>query len=140
MNKKVINETHDIVDFGLFYSAKQYYEAARLIKDNDFVFIPYSILLSFSIELFLKSIRTTTMWPSAVASKVDHMQGHNLTKIFNAIEKKYPSDANNLKNKYHLRFNRSLKEDIDLNSEVFIKDYDIGIFVFGNTSFSSIYF
>ena len=117
MNKK----TKEEVDFGLFYSAKEYYEAAKLLKTNQFVSNPYSILLSFSIELFLKSIGTTIQWSGASASKVKHIEGHSLSKVFETIENEHPSLVSYLTEQYFLKFGRNLSEDIDLNSEVFAK-------------------
>lgn len=110
-----------MVDFGLFYAAKEYYEAAKLLKGNQFVSNPYSILLSFSIELFLKSIGTTTQWSGARASKVKHVEGHSLSKVFESVESENPVLVNYLKEQYSHKFKRSLIEDIGLNSEVFVK-------------------
>ena len=116
-----IKETKEIVDFGLFYSAKEYYDAAELLKVNNYTSTPYSILLSFSIECFLKSIRTTITWDGARASKVKHKKGHGLTELFTEIEKDHPDDASYLMSKYASIYGRPLKEDINLNSEVFFK-------------------
>ncbi len=120
VNRKTI-ETKEIVDFGLFYAAKQYYEAAKMLKCNQFVSNPYFILLSFSIELFLKSIGTTIHWSGARASRVEHIEGHNLSQVFESMENENPDSAKYLKEKYSRRFKRNLAEDIRLNSEVFVK-------------------
>ena len=118
---KTVKETQNLVDFGLFYTAKENYDAAKLLKENNFTKTPYYILLSFSIECFLKSIRTTTKWIGSKGVSVDHKDKHPLSNIFNSIEKEHPDDANYLKDRYESKYGRLLKYDIDLNSEVFTK-------------------
>ncbi len=120
MNKEII-EAKEVVDFGLFYSAKEYYEAAKQLKGNRFLSNPYNVLLAFSIELFLKSIGTTIQWSGATAVKVKHAQGHKLCDVFKVVEKENPSSINYLKEQYSCKVGRDLFEDIALNSEVFTK-------------------
>lgn len=114
-------ESQELVDFGLFYTAKEFYEAAKLIKSNTFVHRPYHVLLSFSIELLLKSIKTKIVWSGSSASQVKHTGGHALVKIFYSIEQEHPKDAEYLMQKYSSKYGSSLKHDLELNSEVFIK-------------------
>ncbi|MBY7982012.1 hypothetical protein KW452_05595 [Vibrio fluvialis] len=121
MTNKNLRRTQNLVDFGLFITAKEFYEAAKLIKGNKFVSRPYHVILSFSVELFLKSIQTTTVWPSSVASSVEHTKGHSLSEIFASIENNYPEDSGYLEDKYYLKYGRSLKHDLSLNSDVFMK-------------------
>ncbi|MDF4976448.1 hypothetical protein P3748_24130 [Vibrio parahaemolyticus] len=121
MTSRNLRRTQNLVDFGLFITAKEFYEAAKLIKGNEFVSRPYHVILSFSVELFLKSIQTTTVWPSAVASSVEHTKGHSLAEIFASMESKHPEDSGYLEEKYHLKHGRSLKHDLSLNSDVFMK-------------------
>lgn len=66
-------ETENLVDFGLGLYAKEYYEAARILKNNSSKGTPYYLMLAISAECFLKSIRTTTLWYSEEAGvKVNH--------------------------------------------------------------------
>ncbi|MCC3845837.1 hypothetical protein IB288_23075 [Vibrio parahaemolyticus] len=121
MNNVKNRTSQELVDFGLFYTAKEFYEAAKLIKSNTFVRRPYHVLLSFSIELLLKSIKTTIVWSGSTASQVKHTEGHALVKIFNSIEQEHPKDAEYLVQKYASKYGCSLKHDLELNSEVFTK-------------------
>ncbi len=121
MTNRNLRRTQNLVDFGLFITAKEFYEAAKLIKGNKLVSRPYHVTLSFSVELFLKSIQTTTVWPSAIASSVEHTKGHSLSEIFASIENNYPEDSGYLEEKYHLKYGRPLKYDLSLNSDVFMK-------------------
>lgn len=50
-------ETENLVDFGLGLYAKEYYEAARILKNNRSKGTPYHLMLAISAECFLKSIR-----------------------------------------------------------------------------------
>lgn len=121
MNNIKDRESQQLVDFGLFYTAKEFYEAAKLIKGNTFVCKPYYVLLAFSIELFLKSIKTTIVWSGSIADKVKHTQGHALASIFESIEKEHPEVTRYLIEKYTSKYDCSLKYDLALNSEVFTK-------------------
>jgi len=112
-------QTKNLVDFGLFTHAKDYYLAAQILKENDSN-NPYFIMLALSIECFLKSIRTKIEWNDSVAIKVNHTKKtHDLSKIFHKIEVNHPLDAKYLKNKYEIQYSRSLKQDIELNKTVF---------------------
>ncbi|TEW48495.1 hypothetical protein [Psychromonas algicola] len=112
-------QTKNLVDFGLFTHAKDYYSAAQILKENG-PNNPYFIMLALSIECFLKSIRTKIEWNDSVAIKVNHTKKtHDLSKIFHKIEINHPLDAEYLKNKYEIQYSRSLKQDIELNKTVF---------------------
>ena len=112
-------KTKNLVDFGLFTHAKDYYLAAQILKDNDSK-NPYFVMLALSIECFLKSIRSNIEWDNSVAIKVNHTKKtHNLSKIFHKIEVNHPPDAEYLKSEYEIQYSRSLKQDIELNKTVF---------------------
>ncbi|ERB65538.1 hypothetical protein G3U99_12630 [Vibrio coralliilyticus OCN008] len=112
----------NLVDFGFFNFAKQFYEAAKLIKASEYGQRPYYVNLSFSIELFLKSIRTSTIWSEYnSAEDVEYLSGHSLSKIFDSLERKHPKDTKYLEERYFSKYHRSLKGDLKLNSDVFYK-------------------
>lgn len=113
-------ETENLVDFGLGLYAKEYYEAARTLKDNGSKGTPYHLMLAISTECFLKSIRTTTLWYRGLGVKVNHTKRtHDLTSIFHNLECNHPRDAEFLKNGYMSKYSRSFKEDLELNKNVF---------------------
>lgn len=113
-------ETENLVDFGLGLYAKEYYEAARTLKDNGSKGTPYHLMLAISAECFLKSIRTTTLWYRGLGVKVNHTKRtHDLTSIFHELECNHPRDAEFLKNGYMSKYSRSFKEDLELNKNVF---------------------
>ncbi|MFM2599328.1 hypothetical protein [Vibrio fortis] len=113
-------ETKQLVDFGLCLYAKDYYSAAKLLGENGCKGTPYHVMLSLSVECFLKSIRTTTLWSGASGVKVNHTKKtHDLASIFHKLEINFPKDADWLKSEYSAQYSRSLKEDLELNKNVF---------------------
>ncbi len=113
-------ETENLIDFGLCLYAKDYYLAAQTLKDNCCTGTPYHLLLALSVECFLKSIRTTTLWLGATGVKVNHTKKtHDLASIFHKLEVNFSQDADWLKIEYLKQYSRSLKEDIELNKNVF---------------------
>ncbi|MUK41885.1 hypothetical protein GNP61_09990 [Aliivibrio fischeri] len=113
-------KSENLVDFGLCLYAKDYYQAAQTLKDNGVENTPYHIMLALSVECFLKSIRTTTEWSGSIGTKVHHVKNtHDLDKIFHKLEVNHPNDAKWLKDEYFRQYSRSLKDDIELNKNVF---------------------
>ena len=114
-------KTENLVDFGLGLYAKEYYEAARTLKDNGSKGTPYHLMLAISAECFLKSIRTTTLWyREENYVKVNHTKKtHDLASIFHKLECNHPQDAEFLKNGYMNKYSRSFNEDLELNKDVF---------------------
>ncbi|MEZ8200268.1 hypothetical protein [Vibrio splendidus] len=113
-------DTENLVDFGLGLYAKEYYEAAQVLKANGSKGAPYHLMLAISAECFLKSIRTTMLWYRGSGVKVNHTKKtHDLTTIFHKLECNHPQDAEFLKNSYMSKYSRSFKEDLELNKNVF---------------------
>ncbi|EHA1127099.1 TPA: hypothetical protein I7117_14815 [Vibrio vulnificus] len=113
-------ETQNIVDFGLCLYAKDYFLAAKTLKENGNEGIPYHLLLALSVECFLKSIRTTTLWDGTVGVKVNHTKKtHDLASIFHKLEINSQQDAEWLEREYLKQYSRSLKVDLELNKNVF---------------------
>ncbi len=108
LDKGVIKETHEIVDFGLSLQAKKYFEAASVLKINKIDTSPYYVMLSLSIECYLKSIRTTTYWSGSRGIGVMHEKGHDLSRLFTILSEKHPQDASVLSEQYQIRFGGSL--------------------------------
>lgn len=109
-----------LVDFGLCLYAQDYYLAAQTLKDNGVKSTPYHLMLALSVECFLKSIRTTTLWHGSTGVKVNHTKKtHDLESIFHKLEINYPTDSEWLKDEYLKQYSRSLKRDLELNKNVF---------------------
>ncbi|EJG1286759.1 hypothetical protein [Vibrio parahaemolyticus] len=113
-------ETNNLVDFSLCLYAKDYYLAAQALNGSELKSTPYHLMLALSVECFLKSIRTTTIWHESTGVKVAHTKKtHDLSSIFHKLEINHPSDAEWLKNEYSNKYSRSLKGDLELNKNVF---------------------
>ena len=119
LDKGVIKETHESVDFGLSLQAKHYFEAAEVLKVNKIDSSPYYVMLSLSIECYLKSIRTTTYWSGSRGIGVMHEKGHDLSQLFTTLSEKYPQDASDLFEQYQIIFGGSLIDDLAQNANVF---------------------
>lgn len=111
--------TESLVDFGLYYTAKEYYDSAQVLKKNQPLGNPYYILLALSIECYLKSIKTEVIWDFTKGPKVNHTKGHYLDEIFSALKTNHPKETDFLESQYAAQFNRSLSHDIERNAKVF---------------------
>ncbi|TFZ55081.1 hypothetical protein E4T25_13625 [Photobacterium damselae subsp. piscicida] len=115
-------ETKHLVDFGLCLYAKDYFIAAQALKDNGCKGTPYHVMLALSVECFLKSIRTTTLWNESLGVKVKHTKKtHDFISIFHKLEVNFTQDADWLKSEYFKYYSRSFKDDLELNKDVFNK-------------------
>ena len=119
IDKGSIKESHEIVDFGLSLQAKHYFEAANVLKANNINNSPYYMMLSLSIECYLKSIRTTTYWRGSRGIGVMHEKGHDLSQLFTTLSEKYPQDASYLSKQYQIKFGGNLSQDLAQNANVF---------------------
>ncbi|MDC0611371.1 hypothetical protein OAP63_11585 [Vibrio sp.] len=114
-----IISTDEIVDFGFRTQGKDYYDAAIVLQKSNLSGAPYYILLSLSIECYLKSIRTQIFWSGGRGVGVMHEKGHDLLKLFLNLSDKYPHDALYLSNQYQIRYKRNLRVDLMRNANVF---------------------
>ncbi|MEZ9290130.1 hypothetical protein AB4251_14470 [Vibrio lentus] len=114
-----ITATNEIVDFAFSSQGQDYYDAAISLKANGVNGSPYYVLLSLSIECYLKSIRTKIYWSGSIGVGVMHEKGHDLLKLFSNLNSKYPKDALYLSNEYQNRYKRDLSSDLARNANVF---------------------
>jgi hypothetical protein len=79
-------------DHMLHYEGKKFFDAVAVLKEHPVHYSnsPYYVLLAFSIELMLKSLRvkktitTSKSIPSKINSmKVEHVKGHALIGVYN---------------------------------------------------------
>jgi hypothetical protein len=87
-------------DHMLHFEGKKFFDSATVLKEHPVHYSnsPYYVLLAFSIELMLKSLRvkktitTSKNRPNIVNSlKVEHVKGHTLIDIYN----KHPQELKN---------------------------------------------
>ena len=79
-------------DHMLHFEGKKFFDSAAVLKEHPVHYSnsPYYVLLAFSIELMLKSLRvkttitTSKKIPSKVnCVKIEHVKGHALIDVFN---------------------------------------------------------
>ncbi|MDQ8206870.1 hypothetical protein QEH52_05080 [Coraliomargarita sp. SDUM461003] len=123
-------EFHQTVSIQMYLEAISFYESAKVIKDSIgdssmyYEKYPYYVMLSFSIELLLKCIHVTSVIEiddsreETLSSKINHINGHRLDEIFDRHSDKMKRF---LSNAYEIKFNRSLRDDLICNGNVFTK-------------------
>lgn len=114
-----ITATNEIVDFGFSSQGQDYYDAAMVLQKSKVSGTPYYMLLSLSIECYLKSIRTEIYWSGCKGVGVMHEKGHDLSKLFSNLNSKHPHDALYLYNQYQIQYKRNLRDDLTRNANVF---------------------
>ncbi|MBQ4892173.1 hypothetical protein J8L86_20170 [Shewanella sp. MMG014] len=93
LDKGSITATNEIVDFGFSSQGQDYYDAAMALHKSKVSGTPYYVLLSLSIECYLKSIQTKTYWSGGRGVVVMHEKGHDLLQLFSNLSSKHPRDA-----------------------------------------------
>ncbi|WP_061010014.1 hypothetical protein [Vibrio sp. CUB2] len=119
LDKGSITATNEIVDFGFSSQGQDYYDAAMVLHKHKVSGTPYYVLLSLSIECYLKSIRTKTYWSGGRGVGVMHEKGHDLLQLFSNLSSKHPRDTLYLINLYQVRYKRDLRDDLTRNANVF---------------------
>ncbi len=114
-----IAASNEIVDFGFSSQGKDYYDAAMVLQKSNSNGTPYYVLLSLSIECYLKSIRTITYWHGGRGVGVMHEKGHDLLLLFSNLSSKHPDDARYLIDQYQIRYKRDLRDDLARVANVF---------------------
>lgn len=121
--KQMIGEkipVKDLVNYLMFLHAKEFYDAALLIKESKKELPrPYYSFMAFSVESFLKCFAVTTIWQDDTRN-VNHRMGHELDKIFGQIIKREPKLATFLESRYESQYGGNLKEDLQKNANVFV--------------------
>lgn len=123
MKKKPSNftQTYHGCDFLVWRHGQEFYRAATVLKEANDITAPYYICLSFSIELFIKCLHTTTEYKSAsnVKLSVHPRSGqHSLSDLLSQLPEDIKSDC---EKEYSEKHTRSLAEDIEHISDVFVK-------------------
>ncbi len=123
MKKKPSNftQTYHGCDFLVWRHGQEFYRAATVLKEANDITAPYYICLSFSIELFIKCLHTTTEYKSAnnVKLSVHPRSGqHSLSDLLSQLPEDIKSDC---EKKYSEKHTKSLAEDMEHISDVFIK-------------------
>ncbi len=123
MKKKPSNftQTYHGCDFLVWRHGQEFYRAATVLKEANDITAPYYICLSFSIELFIKCLHTTTEYKSAnnVKLSVHPRSGqHSLSDLLSQLPEDIKSDC---EKKYSEKHTRSLAEDMEHISDVFVK-------------------
>lgn len=123
MKKKPSNftQTYHGCDFLVWRHGQEFYMAATVLKEANDITAPYYICLSFSIELFIKCLHTTTEYKSAnnVKLSVHPRSGqHSLSGLLSQLPEDTKSDC---EKKYSEKHTRSLAEDMEHISDVFVK-------------------
>lgn len=120
MEKKPPILTYKGCDFHVWFHGKEFYDAALVLREAGNVNAPYYICLSFSIELFIKCLHTTTEFKSAREVKLSvhpRSKKHSLTELIGHLPEEMKSDC---ERKYFRKYTRSLSEDINHISNVFM--------------------
>jgi hypothetical protein len=123
MKKKPSNftQTYHGCDFLVWRHGQEFYRAATVLKEANDITAPYYICLSFSIELFIKCLHTTTEYKSAnnVKLSVHPRSGqHSLSDLLRQLPEDIKSDC---EKKYSEKHTRSLAEDMEHIYDVFVK-------------------
>ena len=119
--KKKYNLTYHGGDFLIWLHGQEFYRAAAILREAKNTSAPYLICLSFSIELFIKCLDTTTEYISASNVKLSvHARSsqHLLSDLFNQLPEEMKSDC---EKKYSEMHTRSLAKDMEHISDVFVK-------------------
>ncbi|WP_028892377.1 hypothetical protein [Tenacibaculum sp. 47A_GOM-205m] len=104
------------VDPLIYLTANKFYETSKIVHHS---FIEPKIMnLSFSIELYLKSLNTKTTISKKGSTdfdtpilerKLETTKGHELDLIFNRLK---PKDQNNLTSLYLEKYNSNFRQDL----------------------------
>lgn len=127
MKKKKNILTYHGCDFLVWRQGQEFYQAASILREAHNISSPYFICLSFSIELFIKCLHTTTEFKSATNVKLSvhpRSNKHLLSELFNQLPKNMKSDC---EKKYSEKYTRSLTKDLEHISDVFVSyryDYE----------------
>lgn len=113
-------EQEEPYDFFLWLRAKGHYKAAMELKEKSEFNDSYIMLLSFSLELFLKCIGTRVRWVGCHGYAVNHEETHKLDEIYSNIKLRNPYYISSLEEEYNSLFNRSFYDDLEINSLVFV--------------------
>ncbi len=119
--KNKSNPTYHGCDFLIWHHGQKFYRAAVILKKAKSTEEPYYICLSFSIELFIKCLHTTTEFISAAQAKLTahpRSRNHSLSELFRQLPKDMKS---NCKKQYSEKHTRSLVNDIEHISDVFVE-------------------
>ncbi|MUK93747.1 hypothetical protein GNP80_15050 [Aliivibrio fischeri] len=124
--KQMVDEeipVKDLVNYLMFLHAKEFYDAALLIKESEKgLQRPYYSFMAFSIESFLKCFAVTTIWKGNTRNvKINHHTGHGLDEIFEKLIEHEPKLAIFLESRYESQYGGNLKEDLQKNANVFIE-------------------
>lgn len=120
MDKKPSNLTYHGCDFHVWLHGQEFYKAALVLRRAGNVEAPYYICLSFSIELFIKCLHTTTEFKSAANAKLSvHPRSHRhlLSELLSQLSGDIKSDC---EKKYSEKHARSLVKDMEHISDVFV--------------------
>ncbi len=121
MKKKNYNLTYHGCDFHVWFHGQEFYRAASILREADDISSPYFVCLSFSIELFVKCLHTTTEFKSATNVKLSvhpRSRNHLLSDLLNQLPENMKSDC---EKKYSEKHTRSLANDMEHISDVFVK-------------------
>ncbi len=119
--KKNSNLTYHGCDFLVWRHGQEFYRAAVILREAKNISAPYYICLSFSIELFIKCLHTTTEFKSATNVKLSvhpRSSKHLLSELFSKLSEDMKSDCGR---KYSEKHTRSLVKDMEHISDVFVK-------------------
>jgi hypothetical protein len=118
--KKNTNITYHGCSFLVWRHGQEFYRAAAILREAKNLSAPYYICLSFSIELFIKCLYTTTEFKSATNVKLSTLRSrkHLLSELFNKLPEDMKSDCERI---YSEKHTRSLVKDIEHISDVFVK-------------------
>ena len=123
MKKKSSNftQTYHGCDFLVWRHGQEFYRAATVLKEANDITAPYYICLSFSIELFIKCLHTTTEFKSATNVKLSvhpRSSKHLLSELLSKLPEDMKSDCEKI---YSEKHTRSLVKDMEHISDVFVK-------------------
>lgn len=115
------NSTYHGCDFLIWHHGQEFYKAAAILRGTNSMAAPYYICLSFSIELFIKCLYTTTEYKSASNVQLSvhaRSKQHSLSNLFSQLPDEMKSDCEKKYSEIHIR---SLAKDIEHISDVFVE-------------------
>ncbi len=121
MENKPSKLTYHGCDFLVWLHGQEFYRAATVLRESNNIEAPYYICLSFSIELFIKCLHTTTEIRGVRDVKLSvhpRSKQHSLKELIRQLPEEMKSDC---ERKYSDKYKRSLTEDIQHISNVFVE-------------------
>jgi hypothetical protein len=118
----------EFVSRTLFNHAKKFYDSYKILETHEETNLPSLVCLAFSIEIFLKSLRTRvnykrieTFTEGMIVEEYHDKSilkgGHDLSNLFDGLSEKMKCE---IRTRYSMKYYRNIKEDLSNISSGFV--------------------